>query len=179
MQQCRLTSASGQWLDLIAYDFFGHGPLLRRGSETDTAYRDRIQWTLIRSAATRMAVSANLQHLTGSVPQIFEPSRASDTGAYGSARSGPGQTSSGLAYGLVGGWGSLQLPFGFFVNVQRPNINGVSLLSGYGIGRGGYGVGAVEYLNQQQLHSSVTDEDIAKSLSSTLPISTIAWLRIT
>jgi hypothetical protein len=175
--QTRLKTAVDQWLDLIALDFFGRS-LRRSNGEIDTAYRARIQWALVQGAATRSAVSENLEHLTGFAPTIFEPTNASDTGSYGTA--GPGSTFAclGLAYGAVGGWGTLQLPFQFFVAARRPTNPGGSFLAGYGTGSGGYGTGPIAYFDLALLEGNVSDKDIETSLTKSLPVTTIAWLRI-
>lgn len=45
----------------------------------------------------------------GSTAQVFEPARPPDTGVY----NGPG-----LAWGVAGGWGSLQMPLECLVTLQ-------------------------------------------------------------
>ena len=175
--QTRLKSARGQWLDLISHDFFGHS--LRRGNEEgDAAYRARIQWALVQEAATRSAVDATLEHLTGFSPLIFEPANAGDTGAYGEIAVGSTAAFLGLAYGTVGGWGTLQLPFQFFVTARRPENQSGSLIAGYGTGFGGYGIGPIAYFDLALLGGLVSDEDIALSLARVLPVTATAWLRI-
>jgi hypothetical protein len=175
IQQSRIGTASGPWLDLVGLDFFG--ATLERGvGEADDAYRSRIQWALLQGAATRPAVLSAMTHLTGSSPIIFEPARAADTGAYGA--SGFVQTGLNLAYGRAGGWGSLSLPYQFFATVTRPRIQGVSAIGGYGTSTGGFGVGAIAYVDLAMLVGNVSDSDIAAGLSSVLPLDTIAWLRL-
>ncbi len=178
IRQTRLKTAREQWLDLIALDFFG-ASLRREPGETDTSYRGRIEWALVQEAATRGAVSANLARLTGSPPGIFEPTNCADTGAYGSGTLRALPAYSGMAYGAAGGWGSLLLPFQFFLEVRRPAMNGVSALAGYRTGGGGYGLGNLAYVDLASLSGSVTDKDIEMCLRRSLPINSIAWLRIT
>jgi hypothetical protein len=177
ISQTRLTSASGQWLDLIASDFFGD--LLRRDvAEVDSSYRSRIQWELIHEAATRSAVTENVRHQTGFLPQIFEPGNAADTGAYGSAAGGSTTEFLGLAYGAAGGWGTLLLPFQFFLTARRPVNENVSLLAGYGTGFGGYGIGPIAYADLELFAGNVSDADIYRSLARILPVTATAWIRI-
>src|SRR5580698_1749356 len=52
--QTRLATATDEWLDLIALDYFGR-KLGRKINETDLAYRGRIQTALLQEAATRSA----------------------------------------------------------------------------------------------------------------------------
>lgn len=175
--QTRLRTATDQWLDLIARDYFGAG-LDRKGNESDYSYRARIQRLLLRGAGTRTAVSSGLTYLTGTKPRIFEPANCMDTGSYGSATGSLNIPGSGLAYGVAGGWGNLNLPYQFFVSVARPAIQGVSGLSGYGTSSGGYGVGPISYVDLAALPGHVTDQDIQLTLRSMLPVNAVAWLRI-
>jgi hypothetical protein len=175
--QTRFKSATGQWLDLISLDFFGQS-LRRRDGEADDTFRKRILFAVIQEAATRSAISSNLDYLTGSLPQIFEPTNSGDTGAYGAGSNSLETCSFGLAYGVVGGWGNLQLPYQFFVNVRRPLIQGISWLAGYGTGSGGYGTGMIAYVDLALLGGTVSNEDIEISLVRSIPVTTTAWLRV-
>ena len=175
--QARIATASGNWLDVVALDFFG--PMLRRSiGEPDSAYRARIQWALARSAGTRSSLYVTISHLTGFPPLIFEPANCRDTGSYGSGASRMPLTTTGFAYGVTGGWGNLDLPFQFFITVRRPAIEGVSFTAGYDTGTGGYGTGSIGYVDLALVPGAVTDDDIQSAICSVLPISTTAWLRI-
>jgi hypothetical protein len=175
--QTRLATATDGWLDLISNDYFG-SRLPRKSSEGDLAYRTRIQALMLRDAATRSAVVAGLQSLVGAAPTIFEPANTTDTGSYGSATEGLVTLGTGMAYGHAGGWGSLQLPLQFFVTASRPATPGVSLLAGYGTPGGGYGEGAMSYVDLSLLPGHVSDGDIQATLCSLLPINAMAWLKI-
>jgi hypothetical protein len=176
--QARISTATDSWLDIIALDYFG-SDLARESGESDTAFRTRILGALLRGAATRSAISACMQVLTGSEPQIFEPARCGDTGSYSTLANGPLPAASGLAYGAAGGWGNLNLPFQFFVSITLPPTPVVGLLAGYGSNAGGYGQGSIAYVDLSLLPGQVTEEDVQNTLSSLLPINTIAWLQIT
>lgn len=166
--QTRLATATDSFLDAISADFFGPR-LKRRATEPDAGFRARIRLEMLRERNTRNALLAVLTDLTGRPPIIFEPSRPADTGAW----NGP------LGYGLAGGWGSLMLPFQCFVTVARARGSGIANVAGYGTGAGGYGAGAIEYAALSMLTGSITDADIAKAAASVMPVSTIAWTRIT
>jgi hypothetical protein len=172
--QTRIATATDVWLDVIARDYFGRR-LVRRAGQADDPFRRRIMAELLRERGTRAAVIGVLKDLTGRSPIVFEPSRATDTGAYGAAGGGW----SGLAYGAAGGWGSLNLPFQFFVTAYRPAGSGIAFVAGWGSGCGGYNKGAVEYGNLAMLQGQVTDVDINAAAASVLPIATTGWLRIT
>jgi hypothetical protein len=175
--QARLGTATDSWLDLIAYDFFGTG-LPRKSSESDLNYRARIRSALLREAATRSAVSAGLEALTGTKPIIFEPANCMDTGSYGTLVPGSAVSGTGLAYGSAGGWGSLKLPLQFFVTTTRPPTAGISMLAGYGTPNGAYGEGLISYIDLALLPGHITDQDIQATLCSLLPVNAVAWLRI-
>jgi hypothetical protein len=162
---------------LIAFDYFGRN-LSRRTSETDFAYRGRIQAALLQEAATRSAVEAGLQNLVGTQPAIFEPANCMDTGSYGAVTTSPDTLDTGMAYGQAGGWGSLQLPLQCFVTVTRPATPGVGMLAGYGTPNGGYGEGVISYVDLSLLPGTVADADVQATLCRLLPVNAVAWLRI-
>jgi hypothetical protein len=172
-RQTRLLTATEDWLDLIANDYFG-STLVRKPAEADGAFRTRIQQALLCEAATRGAVSGGLKTLTGTTPVIFEPGRCGDTGGYGSLT----RAASSLAYGLAGGWGNLELPYQFFVTVQRPPASGASGVAGYGDPAGGFGKGAASYVDLDNMPGQVADQDIEAALCRLMPVNAIAWLRI-
>jgi len=175
--QTRLLTATDEWLDLIATDYFGKN-LRRKMRESDSLYRSRIQAALLRGAATRSAVSLGLESLIGRPPVIFEPWNCGDTGAYSALARSSQLAGNGFAYGQAGGWGSLDLPLQFFVTTTRPPTPGVSMVAGYGTPNGGYGVGAISYIDLSLLPGNVTDQDIQSTLSGLLPVNATAWLRI-
>ena len=177
VSQTRLLTATDQWLDIIANDYFGP-TLTRRSGEGDFAYRTRIQAALLREAATRSAVSGGLDDLIGNRPVIFEPANCMDTGSYGALEADSNIPGTGLAYGEAGGWGSLLLPLQFFVTATRPPTPGVGTLAGYGTSAGGYGVGAISYVDLSLLPGVVSDADIQTTLCGLLPVNAVAWLRI-
>jgi hypothetical protein len=83
-----------------------------------------------------------------------------------------------MAYGLAGGWGSLRLPLQFFITAIRPATPGISMVAGYGTSNGGYGEGAINYVDLALLPGHVSDADIEATLCSLLPVNATAWLRI-
>jgi hypothetical protein len=177
IRQTRLATASDEWLDLVAVDYFGQA-VRRKISETDMAYRARIGAALLREAATRSAIMRGLHGLTGIEPVIFEPANCTDTGGYGAFPGAFALSGCGLAYGRAGGWGSLGLPYQFFVTAKRPVMPGVAMLTGYGTSGGGYGLGSLGYVAISLLPGQITDAEIQSTLHSLLPINAVAWLRI-
>jgi hypothetical protein len=113
--------------------------------------------------------------LTGNVPSIVEPWNPQDCGGYGIAR----------GYNVAGCYGSLQMPFQFFITIERPSGLGVPGLMGYGnIGAGvpsaigGYGVGAMAYASAAQIEAPVTDDEILSRLNDVRPAASIAWANL-
>ena len=98
--QSRLATVTGQFLDLACVDYFG-GRLPRRAGEADAALRARLFVARRRERGTRGGL-ISAAAAAGYSAVVFEPSRPADTGAYNTA----GQ----LAWGVSGGYGSLQMP---------------------------------------------------------------------
>lgn len=171
--QTRVSTATGVWLDMISFDFFGNA-FLRRLAESDSSFRQRIQNEVLRPRGTRESVTKMLVDLTGNQPEIFEPARPTDTGGYGGA---PNQVF-GLAYGSAGGWGSLQLPFESFITAFRPTNSGISQVNGWGQPAGGYGAGSIEYGSLEMIEGQITDQDAYSSVASCLPIASTAWVSL-
>lgn len=119
--QTRIATATGGFLDLIAYDYFGNG-LPRLTGESDNAYRARILANLIRGAATRSAINAAVQGVTGNPATIVEPWRPEDCGAYSVPTTG---------YGAAGYYGSVSCPAQAFITATLPisNPNDATLAS--------------------------------------------------
>jgi len=172
-QQLRLWTAAGGWLDAIAHDFFGLR-FPRKTDEADDSYRGRMLREVLRERATRAAIASVLLDLTDRAPEVFEPSRSIDTGAYGRS---DGRQGTGLAYGLQGGWGSLSHPFQVFVTAHRPHRNSGTASIGWGYG--GYNNGYSNYCDIGVLRGGVKDEDIVDAVRRVLPVATTAWVRIT
>ena len=160
--QARLLTASGGFVDSFAQDFFG-GALPRRGSETDTAYIQRIGYELLRPRATRTALTTAMVQLTGQPAMVFEPARPSDTGGY---------STGGVGYGVAGGYGNLLLPYQSFLKVRRPHGAGIAALAGYGTG------GVLAYGNLSQVQTPVTDGDIYAAAAAILPAGSTVWVQI-
>lgn len=175
--QTRIKTATGGWLDLVAFDFFGFR--IRRGpGQTDASLRARIVAELFRERATRYGITRVLTELTGRAPIIFEPARPADTGAYGPGPGGDG-IARGLAYNTLGGYGSLLLPYQAFVTAYRPSGSGIPNVAGYGVSTGAYGTPSrLEYGSLAQIQGAITDADIFAAVDSVAPVATTLWTRI-
>jgi hypothetical protein len=169
--QTRIMTATDGWLDMIAADFFGPGQVRRKTGQSDTSYRLVILANLFREKATRPAIVSILTSLTGRAPTIIEPTRPSDTGAYGAPNSG---------YGVAGAYGSISLPYQAFVIAYRPVSNaGIASVAGYGTSPGGYGAPSrAEYASMNMVSGGITDADIFAAIDAVKPAGTIVWTRI-
>jgi hypothetical protein len=165
--QARLATASGVFLDIAAQDFFW-GKLPRRVGEADGAFSGRLRVNLVAPRATRAGVERVLQTLTGRVPKIFEPLNATDTGGY----------NVNLGYNNTGGYGSMNLPYQFFVTAYRPNDLPISNAGGYNNGPGGYGAGLLAYASAEEFAGNIGDDEIYASIAAVIPVSCIAWTNI-
>jgi hypothetical protein len=173
--QARIGTATDVWLDMISRDFLGT-KLLRAPGVKDAQYRAQIKAAILQPRGTRAALRQVLTTLTGRAPWIFEPANTTDTGGYNIG---------GIGYGVGGGYGDLQLPFQAFIVAYRPSGGGIANVAGYGnlatfnYGAGGYGTGAIEYGNLDQIEGEVTDAMIQTAVASVMPEATIGWLAIT
>ena len=107
--QARIGTATGSFLDIAATDFFG-SRVARRSGQSDIAFRATMLREMFRPRATRQALGADVQDVTGRSPDIFEPNRPADTGAWNGM----------CGYGAAGHWGSLGMPNQLLLTAYRP-----------------------------------------------------------
>jgi hypothetical protein len=165
LKQTRIATATGVWLDRIAWDFFGPN-FARRNGESDSSFRVRLKAEILRPRQTRAAVILAVKDLTGTTPRLYEPWNPYDCGAYGVAGT--------MAYGCVGCYGSLALPYQLFVTAVQPAGAGVPNVGGYGVGPIGYGV-AGEYIDQSLVTGAITANDIYATVARTVAAGVTAW----
>ena len=167
--QTRIATATGAFLDLISFDYFGT-TLPRRSQESDGAFRTRIKAALLTEKATRGGMIKTLQSLTGRTPIIFEPARPADTGAY---------DTNTMGYGVAGAYGSLALPAQAFIVAYRPRGVGVPNVAGYGNPQGAYNTGSqAEYASADMIAGAVRDADIYAAISNAAVAGTLLWTAI-
>ena len=121
-------------------------------------------------------MSAGVTALTGVTPLIFEPANCSDSGAYGGISAGSAVTGTGLAYGLAGSWGNLQMP----LNVSsRPQTPTTGLMDSW-LWNIKWRLRArrQQYVDLALLPGQITDADIQATICRLLPVNATAWLRI-
>lgn len=78
----RIQTGENGALDLASLDFFGSSTyaLPRNPGESDTSFAARILAAMLPTGATRAAVSAAVEAVTGYAPRIIEPWSPADTG---------------------------------------------------------------------------------------------------
>lgn len=180
--QCRILTASGVFLDMLALDYLGMR-ISRASGETDDHFRARIRREILRPKATRAALIQAVQDLTGNAPVLVEPRRPADTGGYASVLQ-PGR-GGGAGFGVAGAYGSLRLHHQAFLTVYRSRNPGLPGINGYGGTIGGYGSisqlgaqhGSIEYVGLGSL-SGVGDADIYECVASVIPAATVIWTQI-
>lgn len=105
--QTRIATATGGFLDLIAFDFFGL-TIQRASGQTDASFRQTILAALFLQRNTRAAVIMSLTTLTGRAPLVFNGWRdtayLNQNAYYGRSR-----------------WGSRGTPYQSFVIAYRGN----------------------------------------------------------
>lgn len=190
--QSRLQTSTGFWLDLFGRDFFG-GDLQRHHFESDDNFRRRLLINLLAPRVSRCAVTCNVQNLTGFKPRIIEPRNNNDCGGYASLQN---KVWNGAAYGFAGAYGSMELPFQFFIACTRPNGEGIPLVNGYSMASAGYATypqpwgfvgpsfpsdtGTGEYVQLADIdnNNAVTDDDIYRTVADSVAAGVTAWTSI-
>lgn len=164
--QTRIATATGIWLDVIAYDFF-RGALRRNTNEGDDAYRARILANLFRPKATRQAISDVVESIAGEAPTIVEPFSPRDCGAYGVPLSG---------YGVAGRYGSSLTPATVFILTRRPALPGIAYIGGWHKGPWGYGAGKGAYSTPA---SAAAEKAIYDAIAATKAEGVTVWVAFT
>ncbi|HHL2824789.1 TPA: hypothetical protein ACQ431_003020 [Citrobacter murliniae] len=166
--QTRILTATGGWLDIAAYDFFGER-VKRAAGQSDEDFLNIIRINLFRERGTRQAIIDVLEDLTGNKPLIIEPARPQDCGCYG----GPA-----IGYGVAGAYGSMVMPYQCFVTAYRKTGQGIPYVGGYASTVSGYSIPSRgEYASYDQL-TSVTDDQIYAAVASVKMEGTVVWVKI-
>lgn len=134
-QQARIKTASGPFLDMIAYEYLGR--FLLRSDASDEVFRQQILSTVLQERVTRAGVTSVLTKLTGNPPIIFEPWNTYDTGCYA--------TGFPITYTntvTTSGSTTVYTPTQLIPNTGPVDANALpnpAAQFGYGVGRGGWG----------------------------------------
>lgn len=168
--QTRVTTATGNNLDLIANDFFGVNNFNRAPNEGDESYRNRILANLIRERATRRAMINILTLITGNTPIIFEPMRPEDGGGYSVA---------GCGYNEAGGWSNPNVPYQCFIIVFSPVVSAISSVAGWNIPTGAWNTGSrASWVNLNNITNALNASQIYQAINNTKVEGTVCWTQI-
>lgn len=169
-KQARIATATGGWLELIAWDFFGNA-FRRLQGEDDTSYSRRIRQEVLRPRLTREAYVRAVQDLTGDVPHVWEGHHAPTTGGWGTPA---------LALGAVGRWGSMEAPALVIVTTPRPRNFGIPSRGGWGSGVGGWGAGNFSLAGDSLIQGrGATERDIIEAVDRVRAAGVTALVRFT
>lgn len=166
--QGRLATASDGWLDLLAYDFLGLR-VRRAISQTDNAFRALVKREILRTRVTREGIRAAVYDLTGNEVRIFEPWNTGDTG---------GLDTGYLGFDMIGRFGSVDMPFCFFLATLQPVGAGIPDVGGLDNGLGGFDTNPGELGDLSQVQGAVTDQDIYDTINATRAAGVTAWVAI-
>lgn len=154
--QTRIATATGGWLELIAFDFFG-ADFPRFNAEPDADYSRRIRQETLRQRNTRAAIDSAVFDITGMHPHIFEGFHAPTNGGYGTPA---------FAFGRAGRWGSNTSPFHVIVTMPRPTGYTIPYRGGWGSQTGGYGSGNFSFVDDSSLQGhGATAADILAAIN--------------
>lgn len=168
--QTRVTTATGDNLDLIADDFFGIHNFARMPNEGDDSYRNRILANLIRERATRQAVVDILTMITGVAPVIFEPMRPGDGGGYSIA---------GAGYSVAGGWSNPLVPYQCFITVYSISTSAIASVAGWNIPTGAWNTASrASWVNLGNITNALNAAQIYQAINDTKVEGTVCWTRI-
>lgn len=166
VQQTRLATVSGIWLDLAAADFTGT-EIVRRTGELDDAFRARLRREILRERVTRVAMSAAITDMTGHVPAIIEPWNPSDTAAW----TGP------TAFWGIATIGSQAIGAQAFVS---PIIGGgVADVSGWNCGATAWSLGSGAQIDAAIINAGVSIDDVLAQINRTRPTGVTVWAPLT
>jgi hypothetical protein len=186
----RLAGETSPELDNASLDYFGSvvGPLSvlalpRKAGQSDSSYLSQISSRLLARGVTRDNIIADVKAFSGAILTLFEPRRPADTGAYGTGQEAVFQN---LAYNVAGGYGSLELPYQAFGQISAvpgllvPNVMGyyppAPTFPSPPTALGGYGVGAISYINASGSSTTPTQAQIFEYISDLILAGTVLWI---
>lgn len=162
-KQDRISTATGEFLDLAAKDYFGE-QLQRRDGENDDTYRKRILANLLLERATRIGLYNALLTLTGRAPILFEPWNPIDSNALNDDLF--------LNVSCLGGG---NLAYTGFIIAYRPKDNGTAQS---GLDRVDYSLNAGIFLQPGSQQVTITDQDILDTIARFKAEGTQVWTLI-
>jgi hypothetical protein len=166
--QTRLATATGFWLDLAAYDFFGLR-VQRLPNELDAVFSQTIRNEIFRRRVTRQNIAKAVTDLTGNGVTILEPWNANDTGGFGKTWALNEPTS------FIGSSG---LPFTMFITIVNPYGSGVPNMSGLNNTQSGFGTSYFGLSDAALITGTVTSQNIYDTINANRAAGVTCWARI-
>jgi len=166
--QTRISTATGVFLDLIAFDYFGRGFLRKRG-QPDNSFSIGIKREVLRPRQTRAAIIEAVNDLTQTPVTVFEPWNAGDSGGFGRAFAFNEPTAA---------WGSNAYPYTIFVTAVEPAGAGIPGLSGFNDSWSGFGAGAFFFADLSTVSGLVTNQDIFNAIERSRAAGVTCWVNI-
>jgi len=165
-RQSRISTSTGGWLDLLAFDFFGLA-IRRRGRE-DAAFRATIIAEITRERATRRGVDKVIEDLTDTPATVFELFNPYDTGGFDTPY---------LGLDELGRWGDLT-PLQFFVDAVQPTGAGIPNVGGMDALPGGIDASPGMLGEQSFVRGAVTQTDIFDAIEQNRAAGVRCWAQI-
>lgn len=153
----------GWLIDLDAVGFFGI-TFLRRSGESDASFSLRYRKEVFRPRGRRQDIIAALTDLTGRTPTLIEPWNPADTAAYD--------------YSFYDHciYGTLDLPFQYFITVFRPVSPGIPNIAGYDYGF--YDAPTTAYIDLSEVVSPISDVDLYAAVARNTAAGVIPWTQL-
>lgn len=167
LNQNRLQTSSGVWIDRTSYDFFGN-TLPRRSGESDASYSGRVQAWFSQPRLSRDGITEVVTDVTGYTPELLELWNPTDCGGYDYV----------MGWDVAGHWGDLSLNNQFLITAYRPAGGGVPNVDGWGGYLGGYDVGAIEYIADSWIKVAAQDAEIYSTIAGATAAGVTAWTAI-
>ncbi|HYA07474.1 MAG TPA: hypothetical protein VEF90_16435 [Xanthobacteraceae bacterium] len=166
--QTRISTATGFFLDLIAFDFFGRR-VRRKPGQNDASLRTLIKSELVRPRQTRAALASAVAALTNAPVTIFEPWNAGDTGGFDGSFAFDEPTSA---------WGSQHYPYQVFLTAVEPSGAGIPYVSGFDDAQSGFDAGWFYFADPTEANGHVTNQDIYDAINATRAAGITVWTNI-
>lgn len=164
--QERLGMATGQFIDLFAFDYLGL-TIRRRVGELDAPFAARVKKEILRPRVTRAAMIEAITDFAGTPPTIIEPWNPSDTGAWDIPET---------AYDVGGArWGdTTPLPSALIIFPPEV-VSGPPSIPGWDVPQAAWDTNSTAYFDAPQSESY--EAEAYEVINETKPIGVPIWVQ--